>query len=230
MKKIGEFPFHPNFTCDVCSREIFGTERLCKPCRDALPWNRGEICICCGRRELQTGLCIECRAAKPEFDLARSAFVYEGEAMRLVLRFKRGEKYLVETLTQLLAPMLGEFADADALAFVPMTQEAEKARGYNQSQLLAESLAAVSGLELLGSVSKLRETPPQKSLNLKQRRDNLKGCFKIENKKSFQNKKVVLVDDILTTGATASELARCMKKAGATRVYVLTVASVPNKK
>lgn len=229
MNKI-TFPFHPNFTCDICSREIFGAERVCKPCRDALPWNCGEICICCGRRELQTGLCIECKATRPDFDLARSVFVYEAEAMGLVLRFKRGEKYLAETLTQFLLPMLGEFADADALTFVPMTEKAEKTRGYNQSKLLAELLAKGSGLELLSSVSKLRDTPPQKSLTLKQRRENLKGCFKITDKKSFRDKKVVLIDDVLTTGVTASELARCIKKAGATRVYVLTVASVPNKK
>lgn len=229
MRKI-TFPFHPNFTCDVCSREIFEEERLCKSCRDALSWNKGEYCICCGRKESQTGLCIECRAARPDFDLARSAFVYEGEAMRLVLRFKSGERYLAETLSQLLLPMLEDFADADALTFVPMTEKAEKERGYNQAKLLAELLAKESGLELLGSVFKLRDTPPQKSLNLKQRRDNLKDSFKIESKKSFQNKKIVLIDDVLTTGATASELARCMKKAGATRVYVLTVASVANKK
>ena len=221
-------PLHPNFTCDVCSREIFGTERVCKPCLDALPWNRGEICICCGRKESQTGLCIECKATRPEFDLARSAFVYDAEAAGLVLRFKRGEKYLAETLTQFLLPVLEEFADADALTFVPMTEKAEKARGYNQSELLAVMLAERSGLELLSGICKLRDTPSQKSLNLKQRRDNLKGCFKITDRKSFRDKKVVLIDDVLTTGATASELAHCMKKAGAARVYVLTVASVPN--
>ena len=173
---------------------------------------------------------MDCKAARPEFDLARSALVYEGEAMRLVLRLKRGEKFLSETLAQILLPMLEDFADADALTFVPMTEKAEKERGYNQSKLLAERLAEASGLELLSSVRKLHETPPQKSLNLKQRRENLKSCFKIEDKKSFRDKKVVLIDDVLTTGATASELARRMKKAGAVRVYVLTVASVPNQK
>ena len=224
------FPFHPNFTCDVCSREIFGPERLCKSCRDALPRNDGEICICCGRRETETGLCIECRATRPDFDLARSAFVYEGEAARLVLRFKDGEKYLAETFAQLLLPYVEDFADADALTFVPMTKKAEKARGYNQSKLIAELLAEKSGLELLSAAKKLHDTPPQKRLDLKQRRENLKDCFKIEDKKSFQNKKVILIDDVLTTGATASEFSRCLKKAGAVRVYVLTIASVPNKK
>ena len=230
MNKIFDRLFsHPNFTCDVCSCEIFGKERLCKSCLQALPRNNGEICLCCGRAELQTGLCIECRAHRPDFDMARSAFEYEGSAASMILRLKDGQRYLAETLAEFLLPLLEDYADADALCYVPMTRSSEEERGYNQAELLAKHLSDWSEIEVLHCVKKSKETESQKTLNYQKRKSNLKGVFRVEDKKKIQGKNVVVIDDVLTTGATANELARCLKKAGANRVYVLTVASVPNK-
>ncbi len=221
LKKLG----HPNFTCDICGREVFSGERFCAACYAALPWNNGEVCPLCGRKVLEKGICIECKQNLPVFDGARSAFTHEGEAARLVVRFKRGEKFLYIALSEVLLPLAKSF-DADSFCFVPMTEKAEKARGYNQSRVLAEELARVTGLELLDCIEKTRESEEQKALGRKERSENLKGCFRVKDGKRVKGRRVILVDDTMTTGATASELAARLKRVGAEKVFLVTVTSV----
>lgn len=219
-----------NFTCDICGREVFANERVCGICMGSLPWNNGVVCPLCGRKEGEAGVCLDCKERPLTVSKARSAFVHEGEAARLVVRYKRGEKYLFRTVCDLLFPLLGkEFPEADALTFVPMTQKAEKARGYNQSRLLAVELSGRSGIELLAPAEKRRETEAQKFLGRKERAENLLGCFHVSDKKAVKGRRILIIDDTLTTGATASELATALLRAGAARADLLTVTSVPRK-
>lgn len=221
----------PNCTCDICNREVFGGERICKTCLSALPWNDGAICPLCGRMVAEEGICAECKAKPLAVDRARSVFSHEGEAARLVVRFKGGEKYLKEALFKLLSPFLCEhFSETDALAFVPMTEKAQKARTFNQSRLLAEALAESCGRELLECLEKVRDTDAQKTLGRREREENLKGCFRVTDKTSVKGKNILIIDDTLTTGATSSELATVIKRAGAKEVCLLTVTSVPYQK
>lgn len=222
--------FHPNFTCDLCGREVFGGERICAACKKELPFNDDNFCICCGRRSEGGGYCIECRSHVPQFDMARSVFVHEKDAKLLVLRFKGGAKYLAETLTDFLLPKLAYFPDAELLAYVPMTERAEKRRGYNQSRLLCEKLSEWCALPVFEGLEKVQETKSQKSLGFSDRMKNLKDCFKVTSRSGLKNKNVLLLDDTLTTGATSNEIAGRLKSAGAKKVYVLTVTSVPNRK
>ena len=120
---------------------------------------------------------------------------------------------------------LREFVAADVLVPVPMTEERRKSRGYNQAELIAENLSGLINVPVSDKAVKIKETERQATLNAKERAENLKGSFKAY-KKDFRNKSVAIVDDVLTTGATADELARVLKRAGAGKVYVLTVASV----
>ena len=220
-----------NFTCDVCGREVFAGERVCAACRKTLPFNDRLICPYCGRRVREAGVCLECKQSRPAVEKARSAFVHEGEAAALVLRFKKGSKYLFRTLCDFLTPLLErEFADADSLTFVPMTKRARRKRGYNQSRLLAEELSRRSGKQFLDAAEKRRETSMQKSLGRREREKNLKGCFRVTDKSAVRGKHIVIVDDTFTTGSTVSELARALLHAGAERVYALTVTSVPDRR
>lgn len=177
---------------------------------------------------MHDGYCTECRAHAPGYDMARSVFVYEKSAKRLILRYKSGHRYLSEAFTDFLLPKLVEFPDAELLAYVPMTERSEKRRGYNQSRILAEKLSEWTGLEVFDGLVKTKETKQQKRLGIAGRMANLKDCFKVSSRRGLKGKRVLLLDDTLTTGATASEIARCLKRAGAERVYVLTVTSVPN--
>ncbi len=219
-----------NFTCDVCGREVFENERVCAACRECLPVNIAPVCPRCGRKVGENGLCLDCKAKIPVVGKARSCFLHEGEAARLVVRFKRGQKYLFRTLCDFLQPLVGrEFPEADAVTFVPMTEKAEKARGYNQSRLLAEELSRRTGLEFLAPAVKQRETEAQKFLGRAERAENLKGCFHVRERKAVRGRRILIVDDTLTTGATSDELASVLLRAGAATVFLVTVTSVPKK-
>lgn len=219
-----------NFTCDICAREVFANERVCKACRGILPWNDGNVCPLCGRKVLEEGLCIECKDRPLRTDKARSVFLHEGDAARLVLRFKRGEPYLNRTAAELALPLVRrEFPDADGVVFVPMTKKAERRRGYNQSRLFAEALSRSLGIPVFDVAVKQRETEQQKTLGRRAREENLQRCFHVFDRKAVNGKTLLIVDDTLTTGATVSELADTLKRAGAARVYAVTVTGVQNK-
>lgn len=216
-----------NYTCDLCGREVFEGERICAVCRDELPFNTGEICPVCGRRVQEAGICIECKASRPAAERARSCFVHEGDALALIVRFKRGDRYLFRTLSAFLAPLAAqEFPDADVFISVPMTKRALRRRGYNQSRLLAEETARLCGKPYRDAVVKRRETQSQKLLGRSAREKNLEGCFSVTVRDQVRGKRVLIVDDTFTTGATVNELARTLLRAGAASVCALTLTSV----
>lgn len=230
VRAVRKYDDENNFTCDICNREVFGNERVCKRCRDALPWNNGYICPFCGRKVNEPGVCLECKERPLGMEKARSAFTHEGEAMRLVLRLKRGSRYLYRTLAELALPLLlKEFEEEDLITFVPMTEKSERKRGYNQSRLFAEELAKRSGKPFAAVAEKKRDTLAQKTLGRREREKNLEGCFTVTDRKAVKGKRVLIVDDTLTTGATTYELACAIKRAGAQRVSALTFTSVQNK-
>ena len=229
-EKIKKYDDGHNFTCDICGREVFENERVCAQCKRELPWNNGYVCPICGRKVGEEGVCLECKQKPVGVDMARSAFTHEGEAARLVIRFKKGKKYLYRALAELMLPLLQkEFSSVDALTFVPMTARAEKKRGYNQSRLLAEELAARCGKPVLYSVGKRRESKPQKTLGRTEREKNLEGCFHITDRQTVKGKSILIIDDTFTTGSTVSVLSDALKRAGATGVYALTATSVQYK-
>lgn len=207
---------------------MFENERICSECVRSLPWNTGAICPFCGRKVGEAGACLECKEKPLKTEKARSAFVHEGEAARFVLRLKRGEKYLAYTGACVLSPIAKEeFPQADLLTYVPMTEKAEKKRGYNQSYLLAKELAELLQKPLFSSVRKTKETLAQKTLGRRAREENLKGCFRVDGRADIKDKIILVIDDTMTTGSTASELADVFLKVGAKRVFLLTLTSVP---
>ena len=217
-----------NYTCDVCGREVFAGERICERCMRELPFIRTR-CPVCGRRVKEEGVCAACKQRRPVVHAARSAMTHDGDAARLVWRFKRGQRYLARTLAQLLLPPLRALPAADALVPVPMTARARRRRGYDQALLLAEELSALSGVPLLCAAEKRKETAQQKSLTRAERAKNLEGCFHVTLRKEVKGKALVIVDDTYTTGATADELAAALLRAGAKAVYAVTVTSVEDK-
>ena len=218
--------------CACCGADLYGHPYFCERCLTLLPFNNECICSKCGRATPQPCLaCLECKANMPAFDAARSAFRYEGDVVRLVKKFKTGGQWLAAPFASRMAGFFGrEFAEADFLVHVPMTAAAQKKRGYNQSFLLAEELSARTGIpherELL---VKTRETPPQKELSRRERAENLAGSFRVHERAKCRGKTAVIVDDVLTTGATVSACARALKGAGAKRVWAVTAASVPSQ-
>ena len=217
--------FPDDIKCIVCGKEIHPNRYgLCDECKPEFNVN---FCVRCGRHKIGVGdYCGECAQMPLHFDEARSAVNYVGCAKDLVHRLKYGNaKYLASTLSQYLLDVL-LLADwqADCITFVPIHKSRQRMRGYNQAELLAKELSERVDLRCVNLLEKTHKTPNQAKLNREERLANLKGSFAAVGTPPDH---VILIDDVMTTGSTADECSRILKRAGAKVVYVLTFASVP---
>lgn len=230
LEKIADLLFPDNLTCNSCGKEIFDGRYLCDECAKDFKLNDGPTCPVCGRKTTSPSLCLECKASAPLFKRAVSAAVYEGTVAKLVISFKNGSTHLKRYFASLMKDKAEEFSDANAICFVPMTKSAELKRGYNQSALLAGELGKRLNLPVLkGAIVKKKQTKSQKTLNFAARLENLKGCFTAYSG-MVKGKRIILVDDVLTTGATAEAVTAELMKKGAECVYLATFASVEYKR
>ena len=129
-----------------------------------------------------------------------------------------------------LAEKLNRLPPPDCIVYVPMTKKSLNARGYNQTKLLAKAVSKRTNTPVIyDAVEKVKDTAAQKGLTRRERRENLKGAFKAVKRESLAGKSVLVIDDVLTTGATADEVCSAILKAGAAQVYFASVASVEYK-
>ena len=217
--------------CPVCDG-ILGAGRrdpLCGACwegfeRIAPPW-----CRCCGAPLGIEGLCGACRNRRPRFAYARAAVLYGDLVREAIHAFKfGGRRGLANPLGDLLAGLgLSALPGAlpDAFVPVPLHPRRARARGYDQALLLALRLERAWGVPVVADAL-LRTVPtqPQTDLDAAARRRNVRDAFAVRRPELIAGRYVVLVDDVLTTGATAGECARSLYRAGAAAVGVLTVA------
>ncbi len=230
MSKLGEllgkFLFPREFTCDICGVETFKSN-LCPVCYETVVFNNGYVCPVCGRKTAFPVICLECKDNAPVFKKAVSPLVYEDGSKILIAKFKNGNGYLKEYFADLIAEKVKELPQIDSIVYVPMTEKAVRERGYNQAELLARSLAKRLNLPVIkNAVIKQKDSKEQKKLNRREREKNLKGCFKVENRLEIKDKNILLVDDVLTTGATSDAVCKILISAGALNVFLATVASV----
>ena len=220
--------FPSKITCELCGRDVFSGETLCKDCALTVEEIGDDICERCGRENVEKPYgCKSCEKSK-YIDLARSVFLYDGGAERLVKKFKYDDcRYLSDYFAEKLKSVyIKNFFSPDIITFVPMTVSAEYDRGYNQSELLAQALSEKVGVSCLDLLRKTKKTSHQAGLDYEERQKNLNNAFVITDRKAIRNKKILLVDDVLTTGATADEIAKALKGGGAESVYLITIASV----
>ena len=227
-KFIKESLFPLSFTCDGCGIETF-EGNLCPECLKNTTFNNQATCPICGRKTVRREICIECKAKPPLFEYGISALIYEGTAVKLIHKFKNGDAYLKDYFADLIVSKLDIIAQIDYIAFVPMTKKAEFKRGYNQSKLLAESISKRINVPVCDVIEKVKDTSTQKSLSGKDRAKNLEGSFKAKDKNALLDKNILLIDDILTTGATADAVCMSLFRAGAMKVFLATIASVEYK-
>lgn len=159
-----------------------------------------------------------------------SATTYDGVVKESIHRFKFNKrKKLAQPLGVLLVNYLGrkpglELEELDGIIPVPLHQKRLRERGFNQVELLARTLSRYFELPVTPALERTRPTQPQFDLKREERFNNVKGAFRVIDPKAVYNKKVLLLDDIYTTGSTISECGRVLKNAGARRVEVLTLA------
>lgn len=228
------------YACDDCGRELFDypDHRFCASCEEKLPKIKNP-CPKCGRDKTADGVCLTCKNNMPKFTQGIAAFSYKGEAGSVVNRMKNGNQRLAAYLGECMAEKVICFLQAGEdvlLVPVPLTARRKKERGYNQAERLAES--AQNYLQKAGITTKLnctllekrRETEAQKQKTAKERAENVKGAYHVHKRKECEGKTILLIDDILTTGATGSECARLLLSAGAKRVLFAVAAALDEKR
>jgi ComF family protein len=179
----------------------------------------------------EDGRCSLCRLGLSGFDAAFSYGEYDGVLRKLIHLFKYGRVYpLAPRLGALLSRALPRTATFDVIVPMPLHWRRRWQRGFNQSELLAKVLSRRTGLPVVRAVSRRKSTPPQAGLTSAERRVNVSGAFKVGKKEQVQGRHVLLIDDVLTTGATAGACSAALKRAGAARVTVLTLARVDRRR
>ena len=211
---------------------------VCRPCLKAPePFSPDYFCISC-RTPFQNGFpldsegrCALCRSGLRGFDAAYCFGSYEGALRELIHLFKYGKvATLAHPLSSLLAAALPRDERIDVIVPVPLYWWRQWRRGFNQSELLGRALSRRIGAPLIAGLRRNRSTAPQEGLSNTARRRNVTGAFSARRGAlDFGGKHVLLIDDVMTTGSTASACALALKRAGAARVALLTVARVDRR-
>ena len=224
--------YNPKWRCNDCGKETFSGEFFCETCEKNLPYNNKTVCNHCGREiKNPSEYCSTCKETLVSVDKARSVFKYETPINGLIKRAKYNNgRFILDYFAEKLANVcFAEFSKSEVICCVPMSEKRLKKRGYNQSEILARKVAEIINVPFCDCIIKTKETERQATLTRRERLKNLTDTFKVTDKKPVRGKNVLLIDDVSTTGATAEAVAIKLKKSGALRVYLLTVASVPNK-
>lgn len=222
--------FYPA-TCVVCSENVERSEYLCADCQRRAPRIVAPFCAKCSEpfpgAITQTFSCANCEHRVLHFDCAVAAYRSRGLVRKLVHQFKyakqRHLRYPVaEWLRETLHDPRLRGRTFDAIVPVPLHPARE--RGFNQAALLAELLAASTAVPLRSVLERTRYTTTQTAYDRAERMENLHGAFRLRKNQDVRDLRVLLIDDVLTTGSTLSECARVLKGAGAISVHAATAA------
>lgn len=205
---------------------------LCQGCQEKIAFLRDRICAKCGRVIPYGGapLCHMCRRVEYHFSCARAVGVYASPLRETIHALKyQGVVSLAKFLGMLLVAYCEEFPflrSVDLILPVPLHPVRERERGFNQSLLLASFVGRALCLPVLAQgVSRVKPTLPQAGLKAKERRKNVEGAFRVEWPEAILGKRILVIDDVLTSRATVESLSRTLKEAGCSSVFVLAVAS-----
>ena len=224
---LSEF-FAPTFRCVSCGKDVFDGMAFCPDCAKDVVYNNGKTCKRCGVGiDGAEDYCGNCTFDKIYFDRAYSVFSYEGAVQKAILsmKFNNLASYAKPLAKYLVFMAQKEGLNYDVVTFAPMSKKSRRQRRYNQAQELARHFCNLLDQDdlLVETIVKVKETQAQESLNKTERKTNLVDAYKINA--DVSGKRVLVIDDVKTTGSTLNECAKVLKRAGATAVYGLTVAA-----
>jgi ComF family protein len=222
--------------CLICRSPVRNARALCADCWKGLTFLEPPLCTCCGLPfEYDPGaesLCAACLSDPPMFDRARAVVAYDDAAKGAILALKRADRLEFAQLFSLWLKRAWQalLDEADIVAPVPLHWRRLWMRRYNQSAVVAQRLSYLAGKPFEPqALLRTRPTPSQgEMVSVKARRRNMQGAFKVSTKRApaLAGRTVLLIDDVLTTGATIEACARALKRAKVEKVLVLTVARV----
>lgn len=231
IKNLITNTFYPkHIKCICCKAEIKhkNVYDMCEDCYNSLPFINNHHCNRCGLQFEKdgSGICLNCKSTNFYFETARSPLTFDKAVVPLIHKFKYSRhKYLAEPLSYLMHDkLLVQDWKIDLICYVPLYLKREQARGYNQSYELANQLSKLTQIPVFNDIVRLRDTPTQTQLSRKERQENVKGCFKVNNRKSINGLNILLIDDVFTSGSTSNEISKELKNCGANKIYILTIA------
>jgi ComF family protein len=230
-RPVVDFALPPR--CPACGVVVDGDGRFCLTCWQALD-HLGEGCAACGDPAIDLpgpdSLCGACLADSPPFDTARAAVAYGDIARQIALRLKYGGRIgLARTIAGAMQRHMAGLDDA-LLIPVPLHRRRIWRRGYNQAALIARALAGQDCARLrLETLVRTKPTPVLRGMGAREREKTVRGAFAVPGDKraDIGGRRIVLVDDVYTSGATAKACARLLKRHGAAEVHVRCWARVP---
>jgi len=226
--QIIDFALPPR--CAGCGLIVGEVGSFCAECWTKIEFLGAGGCERCGipLEATDAGICAACLAQPSPVDRMRAAVAYGEIARSLALRLKYGRKTaLAATMARFMAVHLGNYAPGSIMMPVPLHRWRLWGRGFNQAVLIARALAEMKGLSVdCQALVRTRATPPLKAMSLAQRRRTVSGAFALAAGREVKGQTIILVDDVLTTGSTASACARMLKRAGAERVELISWARV----
>jgi ComF family protein len=209
---------------------------LCEDCIRKIDFLTPPYCKICGKKAkgivLENSICGECRTVNNYFEYARAAGEYRDLLKKAIHFFKyRKKDRLKIPLGKILVEYLKNcdikeyFYECDLIIPVPLHPKRLKERSFNQAQLLAEILGEELKIPVISdNLIRVKETSSQINLNKKEREENVRGAFSLKEKENIKGKNILLIDDVYTTGSTVRECAKILKKFGAKKINVLTLA------
>ncbi len=236
MKKL--FSAFINFLfphcCPVCKNPIERDALLCAQCLDSLTWINDPKCVKCGypfpgEASAETGaMCPVCAAGLNELDWVRSSVEYDEFSKQIVLAFKYSDAFrYTRLMSRAMMLNLAELpGNVDLVMPVPLAYKRIVKRGYNQATILAAPIAKILNVKMdIDSIWR-EHRKDMGHLNPRQRAENIRGVFHVKHPQNIRGKTILLVDDVMTSGATFGELRRVLKRAGAKAVYGVTFCRV----
>lgn len=209
-------------SCLLCASNS-GDNLLCPPCTADLPPLPLQRCPQCGEQTTHGERCGTCLKDSPAFEKTNAIFRYDFPVDRIIHAYKYGHQLAVaKWAAELIAQQIAA-NEYNLLIPMPLHTERLRERGFNQSLEIARHIACKKKLKLdRRSLTRVRHTPPQAELPMKQRSSNVRGAFECSN--NLTGMRVLLIDDVMTTGATLREAARVIRLHGASRVDVAVIA------
>lgn len=220
--------FPDDIKCIFCDGEIATENRYCS-CGNCFPAFNVEFCDLCGKAIANSAnYCHDCKEGKRYFfDGARAPFVYSGVVKNVVYALKYGNgKYMARYMAEYMADTFYEAGwKVDCITYVPMNEKRLKERGYNQARLLAENFADLIKQPCEDLLDRKVYSKNLARMSRRERAEAIKGSVSLLNNVNVKNKTVLLIDDVMTTSATANECCKALRLGKADKIYVLTFAT-----
>jgi len=227
IEKLQSVLFSP--TCILCGQLTHTTASLCPECTTELPYNK-QCCSCCSipldQKTQKKLLCGACQKQPLSYQYSQIPLIYKKPINRFIQNFKFNNDFVTgKILCDIFESRLPNVSKIkpQALVPVPLHPSRIRLRGYNQALWLANRLSKFTGIKVDNNlIKRIKKTSPQQELKSKQRRTNLKDAFQLN--KTIHYKSIAIIDDVVTTGTTVSEIAKLFKKEGVAQIEVWALA------